>query len=94
MKRIRYIKGVDGSFTSMQTMKGSNSEYKSVIYNDKLSGCVVDALKSQVVSKVTGTSEHKVKMALKTALEALGVTFNKETREGKANGSEASESNS
>lgn len=83
MKRIRYIKQTDGSLLSMQTMKGSAAELKSVVHPDGKVGEVINAVTGDVMASVTGTSPHKTKIALKAALESLGVMFIAEGRLGR-----------
>lgn len=83
MKRIRYIKQTDGSLLSMQTMKGSSAELKSVVHPGGQVGEVINAASGDVLASVTGTSPHKTKIALKAALESLGVMFIAEGRLGR-----------
>lgn len=80
MKRIRYIKQLDGSLLSMQTLKGSIAEYKSVVHPDGKGGEVIDATTGDVMASVSGSSSHKTKIALKKELEHLGVEFVTEGR--------------
>lgn len=78
-QRIRYIKSNDG-YTSMRVLKSKDGiEYRPVLSEDMLSGKVV-AGNGAVVSMVKGSSHHKTKIALKRALETLGVEFAPEGR--------------
>lgn len=78
-QRIRYIKSAEG-YTSMRMLKARNgTEYRPFLAGDMLSGGVLDVGGTTVVA-VTGTSHHKTKIAVKKALENLGVEFMPEGR--------------
>lgn len=80
-KRIRYIKQADGSFTSMRVLKNSTgADLRPVISPDGKTGAVTSAVSGEILITVRGTSAHKTKIALKEALETLGVVFIPETR--------------
>lgn len=79
MKRIRYVKTPEGNWVSLQTISGSNGDYKTMISADGKTGAVISA-DGSVVKTVTGTSAHKTKIAVKVQLESLGVVFNREKR--------------
>lgn len=78
-QRIRYIK-FDGGYKSMRMLKNYHGiEYRPFLADDMLSGRIEDA---QGITEVivTGSSHHKTKIALKKALESLGVEFIPEGR--------------
>lgn len=80
--RIRYSKLADGTSVSMRIITGTDGkEYRSYLLPSGKSGLIKQAIHGEpVVAEVAGTSPHKVKIGLKNALEALGCTFAKETR--------------
>ena len=79
--RIRYVKASDG-VVSMQVLKShtTGTEYKTSISTDGKTGKVTRMSDGEVVKKVSGTSAHKTKIALKKALKELGVVFLNEKR--------------
>ncbi len=78
-QRIRYIKS-NGGYTSMRVLKARDGvEYRPVLSEDMLTGKIV-AVNGTVLSTVKGTSHHKTKIAVKRALESLGVEFAPEGR--------------
>lgn len=80
--RIRYSKMNDGAFVSMRVIKSNKGkEYRSYISPDGLTGSIKEATNTEpLVATIKGTSSHKVKIALKNALEVLGCVFQEETR--------------
>jgi len=83
-QRIRYIKTNDG-YKSMRVLKSrSGTEYRPVLSEDMKVGKVLTSA-GELVAEVTGSSHHKTKIALKKALEKLGVEFIPEGRKRKDN---------
>lgn len=80
--RIRYVKNPDGALESMQVLKAHTNgvEYKTIISPDGKDGYVLELPSKEVKFKVAGTSAHKTKIAIKSALKALGVVFLNEKR--------------
>lgn len=78
--RIRYVKDGDTDFRSMQIFKSSDGTEYRVGYDNTNSGWVMDAVSRTVVRRLKGTSSHAVKIAIKKALEDLGVKFSREVR--------------
>lgn len=78
-QRIRYIKSATG-YTSMKVLKSRDgTEYRPMLFDGMLSGSVLKT-DGTTVTTVTGSSHHKTKIALKKALESLGVEFMPEGR--------------
>ena len=81
MKRIRYIKNSDGGLSAMRVITSqSGAEYDAIIDPSGKTGHVLDYISRDVVVSVSGSSAHKTKIAIKAALESLGVVFSEETR--------------
>ena len=92
-KRIRYVAGpIPDSFVSLQVFSnGKGREFKTMIEPGGKTGMVVEP-DGTVVDKVSGTSSHKTKIALKEALSKLGAVFEKEERVRSAKSSGTGES--
>lgn len=81
MKRIRYIKHSDGGLSAMRVITSQTGvEYDVIIEPNGKTGHILDYISRDVVMSVSGSSAHKTKIALKAALESLGVVFSEETR--------------
>ena len=82
MKRIRYVKQIDGSLISMQVMRSSIGDVKSLILPDGKSGKIIRIDGSGDASDIiTASSGHKIRIKLKIALLRIGVRFSRERRE-------------
>lgn len=77
-KRIRYVKEADGSHKSMQYIVGADGKEYYVKLTGR-TGAVVEVATGKYYL-VEATSPHKVKIALKNTLIALGCVFDKEVR--------------
>jgi hypothetical protein len=80
--RIRYSKLADGTLVSMRVITGADGkEYRSYILPTGVDGAIKEATKDEpLVAQVKGTSPHKVRIAIKATLQALGCRFAKESR--------------
>lgn len=82
MRRIRYVKQIDGSLISVQVMRSMIGDVKSLILPDGKSGKVIRIDGSGDASDViTATSSHKIRIKLKHALMRIGVKFARERRD-------------
>lgn len=82
-QRIRYIKATTG-YESVKMLKNAEGqELRATLSEDQLTGMVM--LGTEVLATVSGTSPHKTKIAVKKALEKVGVSFNSEKRKPRKN---------
>jgi hypothetical protein len=80
MKRIRYVNN-HGRLSSVRALTDSNGEqYQTFINEDGKSGGILHLTTNTIVRTVRGTSPHKVKIAIREALQQLGVIFEAESR--------------
>lgn len=81
--RIRYVTNPDGTLESMQVFKAhtGGAEYKCLISTDGREGYVLTKPDNTIKIKVTASSAHKTKIALKAALKTLTVVFLNEKRQ-------------
>lgn len=81
--RIRYARNPNGTIESKQVFKGAGGEeYVCMLSADGKEGYVLTMPNKEVKMVVKGTSPHKTKIAIKSALKALSVVFLNEKRSG------------
>ena len=56
------------------------NEYLAYIMPDGKNGAIINAKNGDVLIQVSGTSHHKTKIAIKSILEDMHVSFSAETR--------------
>lgn len=79
--RIRYTKGVDKEWVSVQVFKTTaGRELKAELSPSMKEGAVKDAVTGDYLIVVKGTSAHKTKIKVKKALADYGVEFVTEGR--------------
>lgn len=79
--RIRYIKHAKGGWISMRAYRDyQGHDIQPRLWEDGKTGSVVFSGSEEEIFKVQASSPHKLKIKLKSVLEALGVNFETEQR--------------